>query len=268
MAKNKKYFDEKAHKYYLNDNEVISVTAIVNRFSAEFKADPVAGQLAAKKWKGISDPMLIKKLFDLKRETRASLGTSVHAYLQSLNIAMDYMQPMTVYHEAALRAFIWLKTKFVIEEYEQNLISDYYGIGYTTDGVVRLKANKKRAILDYKTSEMFTVEQFEDVKGRKPPRLKAPFNHLYDVPYEKARIQTCLYKELYNQQYGAERGECEAIAAIHVSPECYKEGYKFYKLEDADIVDDVRRILKGYVISDDAVVKEDDMFAKFAISMV
>lgn len=228
IGKNKD-FDEAAHVYYLNKKPVISVTQIIDAYKPDFPRDMLANKLANGngKWSDFTSEE-IKHLWNLKADARRGIGNATHAYLESQFMMRGYIEPSHEYERAAEALYRWMETKFDIISAEEKSISDRYRVGYTTDVKLISKNTGKKYIGDYKTNSYYTPDQYKRIKGGKAKSLGGSFPNLLDLGCDTVKIQTALYKKLYNDDHFNGREEFTDCISFHINPMFYKAGFKVY----------------------------------------
>lgn len=221
-----KRFDSASHTYYLKDNKVMSVSAFMAMYKPQFNSNMVINTIKdSDNWKDIA-PDDIRLLWDLKGDVRRNIGNAVHCYLHSQFIKPGYVKPDSDYLYAAQKCYDFIVERFDILEAEKFEISEKYNLGYTKDLLLQSKKTGAVLIGDYKSNEAFTMAQYKDLK-KKPKRLLHPFAEYYDVSEDTVKLQTTLYKYLYNSE-PTTKIKADNCVAFHINPRLYSEGFGVY----------------------------------------
>ena len=205
-------FFEKNHTYTIDEKPAkTSVSGAIKKYEKEFEKDKVAGFVARKEGKTISE---VLTEWDYKRDYSCHKGSEFHLFVENFlerrKIALDkdafhvflaqnkndasqkdidqYYSEMAHFISNFLNFFEWwkkdhilLKSEFVVGDRES-------GICGTLDNLSYNKKTKKLVIFDYKTNKEIKTE------NPRGDTLLEPFKHLQNCEIVKYSLQIWLYK--------------------------------------------------------------------------
>lgn len=223
-------FDFETHTYKVNGVKMPSVSTVIKQFIEPFESEMIARRCVnkynreAKEGKVDWNCTSILKYWDFKRDIAAEYGTLVHAKVEQYVCeligkefdtteldSVDLKAVCTGYGFSEAKAskieakFVEeaLQTYFHLVDWIGNALEEGYEI---VDTEVRLVDMLKKYtgtfdLLLYKDNGLYIVDYKTNRKDslteqKSYTTLKAPFEHLYDTPFNKYSLQQNSYRQL------------------------------------------------------------------------
>jgi len=178
-------FDEKNHKYFVNNKGLKSVSHFLESFYEKFDADKISEIVANKR--GITKEEVLQEWEDIKNKA-CSQGTLAHLFGETFQ--KTGKKPSNGFEEAIVKFWNNLPTHIIVVKFELQMYSETYGIAGTADIILYNTLTGKFILADYKTNR----DLFKNFASKK---LLYPFNFLLDNPYNKYQLQLSSYQILF-----------------------------------------------------------------------
>jgi len=230
-------YDDPSHTYLFNGIKLKSATSLISEHYGSFNSMAISNRVAQaniRKGTGITDAVQVRKYWSLKGKRASSLGTTGHDFC--LMYWMDRStQPVTRLDRNAKKLMDKIFENFEIIRMEVPKANEEFLIGYTVDILMRHLSTGEIYLGDFKYSQAFTKEQYKELKGRLPKKIKGIFDGLRDVGYDKGQIQMNMYKKFLAGE-GIKVAKCVLfhIDGLLPNEESYygTKGYQMYPVMD------------------------------------
>lgn len=222
------YFDEKAHKYFVKYQELLSVTKFKGSFFPDFDKEKVARIYAKKHSLDVGEVLAD---WEAKGEAGRDRGHLLHKYAEeaftlpfSSNVPAS-LEPMA---RAIDIAVTQLSKKYTFLAVEKIVFSTALGLAGQID--LLMQDNHDILIFDWKTDK--AIEK-ENVWRRALP----PIGHLDDCNFNEYCIQMAIYERIMREESYFPDGTVYRKGLIHLT----EGGPKWYKVPDMQ--EEVKRLL-------------------------
>ena len=203
-------FVQEGHKYYYRGQSLVSVSKLVDNYVEKVDFNEIAKAIALRDNKTIEE---VKQPWIDKTRYACERGTEIHEYAEQ-----EKLIEQKRLEDIAINKF-WeeLPERYIVIGLEVRMVHKELLYCGTADVVLWDLYTQSIVIVDYKSNE----DLFKNYKGK---RLKQPFFHLEECPYNKYQIQLSYYQHLLDQlDYPiSERW------IVHVKD----ENYKIFKTDD------------------------------------
>lgn len=183
-------FEEESHTYSVEDTPLTSVSATIHQYCNEFDTEGAAAHVARRS--GMS-PEAVIEMWEQKKNYACSKGHKVHLFGEKYTF--DRSTPHTTeedilpFEKAVVKFWGELPEHIVPAMVELQMYAVKYGIAGTADIILYDTIRKGFIIADYKTNENL----FKNYNKK----LKAPFNHMIEMPFTKYQLQLSYYQTLF-----------------------------------------------------------------------
>lgn len=180
-------FFEDAHKYYLNEKELTSVTTFISQFHSDFNQDEMSLKTAQKR--GISKDEVLKEWKD-KNDYSKHLGHHVHLWIENYYNKIPQQLPNDIEIIDRINKFNYIhgthlhKLEHIVSE--QKIFSENKLLAGTIDTLFLYKGNV--IMLDWKSNLKMTSDVDTTYE-----KLYYPFNKYYKNHLNEYSIQQSLY---------------------------------------------------------------------------
>lgn len=182
-------FEEKKHKYYVNNEPIkSSVSGLIEEFYESFDAEKVAPYSAAKA--GVSTEEILKQWADINLESRVR-GHRVHAFGEIYQVNRN-LKPSCPQEEAIVKFWKELPEHILPITAELRMYHFKHLFAGTADIILFNTKTQTYIIADYKTNK----DLFKNFKEK---RMLGVFSHLLDMPINHYVIQLSYYQLLLEQ---------------------------------------------------------------------
>jgi hypothetical protein len=181
-------FTEKTHQYKVSGKKLPSVSSLIGKYKNKFNAKEVSKGTARKLKK--TQEEVLKDWKDINTNA-IRLGNKVHKF------AEDYVQgkqPVieNIQQRAVIRFWEELPDYYIPVFFELKMYHLDYLFAGTSDFLLLDTRDNSLVVGDYKTNK-------DIFKNYRDQKMKAPFEHLYDMPYNHYQIQLGFYQLLTEQ---------------------------------------------------------------------
>ena len=176
------------HQYFLDGEEYISVSSLMEKFIKPFDRETISKKVADRN--GLSQ-IEVKTLWDIRRDFSTVKGTEFHLYVEKYlqeNRCLETITPI----ENEIKQFhqFWdekAKKKYDVLEVELVLYDRELKFAGTLDCLLRNKESNKVYIIDWKTNQEIKREnKFEN--------FLFPIEHLEASNFNRYSLQTGFYR--------------------------------------------------------------------------
>jgi len=226
-------FIEETHKYFVDGKQLkFSVSGLIHKYEHDNDWDKILKDCAARK--GVT-PEEEKARWDKEAEIGCELGTETHLFAEKY--AEDRTLEPTTGHQKAVVNFWNDLPDFIIPLcLELQMYHKEYMFAGTADLIFYNTQTNQIIIGDYKTNK----DLFKNFKMQK---MKGPFSHLVDCPYNHYKLQLSYYQILLEQFLEGTDIEVIGRKLIYLKADAT---YEMYDLDD--YTDVLRNELKLYGI--------------------
>ena len=177
-------FNAQNHTYKYGEKNLSSVSSVISRFVEPFDANTIAARVALQR--GTTKEIVLKEWAD-KRDKACARGHSAHSFGENYTKGCI---PKNGCEKAIMK--FWDELPNYVEPFlvELQMYSAVLGIAGTADLILYNNKTGCFIIADYKTN----ADLFKNFKRK---TLLAPFNFLFDSPYNKYQLQLSLYQILF-----------------------------------------------------------------------
>ena len=197
-------FQEKGHKYWIDDDDtdVVSATTYIKSFFNEFDTDKVVNGIL-KKWEYTNDPDYkyykmepdkIKKMWDKNRDESSGKGTDLHKDIEDFyndscpkNDSIEFQYFLNFYDDHNDRYEIY-RTEFLV-------FSELLKLTGSIDALFQNVDDGTFSIFDWKRSKEIKMGSYMDKK------CKSPFDNILDCNYYHYSLQLNLYRIILERFY-------------------------------------------------------------------
>jgi hypothetical protein len=229
------YFDEKDHKYFVKDQELLSVTKFKGSFFPDFDKEKVARAYAKKHGLDVGGVLAD---WEAKGEVGRDRGHLLHAYAEeafTLPFAPNMPENLALLVKAIDIAVTQLSKKYTFLAAEKIVFSTALGLAGQIDLLMQENpcTGKKSdvIILDWKTDK--AIEK-ENVWRRALP----PIEHLDDCNFAEYGVQMNIYERIMREEKYFPEGTVYRKGLIHLT----EGGPVWYKVPDMQ--EEVGRMLR------------------------
>jgi hypothetical protein len=176
-------FNEKDHRYFLNETNLKPVSNCIKEFYPEFNVDAIAAGYARKTKRKVED---IKKEWDQKRDKACDLGNKTHKFAESY-FYNKLVVPDSAHEIAVVNFWNDLPSHIIPLLSEVRVHNTQFGFAGTIDN---LFYNEKLNCInptDWKTNENI----YKNFRGQK---MFKPFDFLLDSPFSHYELQLSYYR--------------------------------------------------------------------------
>jgi ATP-dependent exoDNAse (exonuclease V) beta subunit len=212
------YFDEKAHRYFVGDVILTSVTTWIDSFFPVFDAEKIAPKYAKKHGLNVED---VLAEWEKSGEQASELGNAVHAYADAnLKGEATCMTQFANHVEQVDKAIALLRKRFTYLGSEVIVFSLSLGLAGTIDLLMQDKANGDVVVFDWKTNRIIEKENLWQHGSE-------PIFHLEDCNFNHYALQVNVYQRvLVEEDYYP--GATFRRAIIHIQ----EDDVAWYKVGD------------------------------------
>jgi hypothetical protein len=213
-------FDAEAHRYFIGNKELTSVTKTIKRLQPPFDSQTIAAKVAAKEGRPISQ---ILAEWEAKAEKGRNLGTAVHQYIQKKllgqfdpQISFDpFLSLNGVAPEIQAFEVLWStmapKVSYSADQIEWVIGDADLGIAGTVDMLLFSHETNKYHIWDWKTGKFQLDNPYQT--------LYKPFDYLSDCQLNVYSLQLSLYRLIIESNTGLDLGDSYLV---HLSTDGYQ----------------------------------------------
>tara|TARA_Y100000034_G_scaffold136409_1_gene212713 strand:+ start:19373 stop:20113 length:741 start_codon:yes stop_codon:yes gene_type:complete len=224
-------FDEENHKYYVGNEEYISVTTLIHSYFNKFDMQEVSKRYAEKN--GLDQDEVIE-MWKKNGERASEFGNKIHFWgeelLKGKEVRIPEEDPIDDYDRKApkylkiMKKYIEqrFKEKYELIDVEKRVFSEEYKVAGTIDILAKDKKTGEIVIMDWKTNKSLKFEnRFQRGKG--------PLYKMDDCNYNHYRLQLNIYKEILKNYY---QGENFQMKIVHIMEDSIKT-YNVKELPEA-----------------------------------
>lgn len=220
-------FDADAHRYFLGDKELRSVTNFIKDFQKPFDRNGVAAKVAAKENRSIAQ---VVAEWEATAERARILGTTVHSHIEKVlrgeqngQLALDpFLSLNTKLPEIAAFDAFWSqlapKVSYCKEHIEWIIGDAELGLAGTMDSLFLNPETKQYHIWDWKTGKFDLENKWES--------LLRPFDYLSASKFNIYSLQVSLYRLIIERNTGLDLGDSYIV---HLSA---ANGYQVHRAID------------------------------------
>lgn len=220
-------FDANAHRYFIGDKELRSVTNFIKDFQKPFDRNGVAAKVAAKENRSIAQ---VVAEWEVTAERGRILGTTVHTYIEKVlrgeqngQLTLDpFLSLNTKLPEIAAFDAFWYKLSpdMVCSPASVELVigDEELGLAGTVDALLFSNDTGKSHIWDWKTGKFDLENQWEN--------LLPPFDYLSASKFNIYSLQVSLYRLIIERNTGLDLGDSYIV---HLSA---ANGYQVHRAID------------------------------------
>lgn len=189
-------FDPVSHSYFVDGEEYISVTTLVDEYFPKFDSEYWAARTALRE--GV-DPEVILARWEHEAERSRSLGTAMHEKIERYYLGYDDGDD-----EDAMRLFRLFAVHNRLYPYrtEWRIFDEEFGVAGTLD-FLELTPDGTYNIYDWKRSKKL-VSSDGRILADSPygKRGLYPVDHLHDTAYWHYALQLSIYRSILERCYG------------------------------------------------------------------
>lgn len=199
-----KFFSEDHHYEFKGKRVGISVTSLISQYENEFDKENIAGAVAKKEGKSVTD---VLKEWQYKADFACRKGSTCHEFAQSRWSKEPYELDKFDESEEYLNAVIKIQKqavnfyedyKDVFEHIADELIigSEEFDIASAVDHLFYNKLTGGLVLVDYKTNSILKGYNDDGKSNRYAKPMKVPLNHIKDITLFHYYLQLSIYKYL------------------------------------------------------------------------
>jgi len=232
------YLDE-PHKYYLNDNELISVTTLIHRYQENFDekywSEYKANELSVKSSDIISGWNFINK-------KGTSKGSIIHDYAENIFLNKMFKYPKDqIINQFGFDPIVneYNITKKHVDMFKKDMLGKLIPI--RTEMVVYDKESLIAGMMDmlfynvrYNTLQIYDWKTNKDFSMTSKNRLKGSLYLLHDCDYNIYSLQLSMYKRIIERNTGIKLGDMYVVWFSHKNTK-----YEIIKMKDMSYFVDI-----------------------------
>lgn len=219
-------FDAEAHRYFIGDQELASVTKTIKRLQKPFDKEGIAARTAAREGKSIQQ---VLAEWEAKAEKGRALGTLVHSHIQRILLGIPdeqssfdtFLSLNTLAPEINAFNHLWseLSPKVIYDLTDiEFVVGDAdLGLAGTVDSMFYSKETGQHHLWDWKTGKFETSNRWQ--------KLFPPFDYLEDCQLNVYSLQVSLYRLIIESNTDLDLGDSYLV---HLSP----DGYQVHRAVD------------------------------------
>jgi predicted RecB family nuclease len=174
-------FNKEKHTYEYEGASLKSVSEFKSSFSS-FDKERIADMVAKKNNKTVEE--VLAEWQELAN-TAIVRGKKIHDFAEAI-LNNQEIKPSSIEEESMLDYITGLLKDNEIVMYESPICSLELKLAGTPDLIIKSKLDNTYSIVDYKTNKTLFKKAYN--------KLLAPFNDLYDIPFNTYSIQLSCYK--------------------------------------------------------------------------
>lgn len=224
-------FNPEDHTYFLEGQELKSVTRFIKEFSAEFDGKRLSEKVALKE--GLTPRMVLDK-WAIKRDYAAVRGSEFHLYAEmfiNYNRALPILTNIKNQTTEFVKFIGVTRQTYDVVATELIVADKELGIAGTVDCLMRHKDTGHYLIFDWKTNDEIKYDNPWD-------KMKTPLNHFPSCAFYDYSLQLAIYKRLIERN--TEHLKLDTGVLVHFPP---RGEYKIIKPHTMD--EEVGKILKA-----------------------
>lgn len=205
-----KFYTQDHHYEFKGKRVGVSVTNLISQYENEFDKENIAGAVANKEGKNVTD---VLKEWQYKADFACRKGSTCHEFAQTrwskepyeldkfdeseeyLNAVLKIQKQAVNFYEDYKDVFVHIADELIIGSAEFDIASavDHLFYNKLTDGLV---------LVDYKTNSILKGYNDDGKNTKYAKKMKVPLNHIKDITLNHYYLQLSIYKYLIEKYTG------------------------------------------------------------------